>query len=330
MSKKHINRPVTKADRVKTGIVLAMFPVTLIGAIVGGFALSTIFYPVSLDSASVATATKPTANIPSIVAEPIAKASTPVAHSIPGTMTSNNSSAATKASAPTTKAATPKPPVAKAATPAQPAAQAPAKAPSATIQASGAVTAPPASGPAGPRETAWKSGASWLAAPASANLGAYLNGKSATDFLHSIPGTDPDVRVVVTKNPVNCGYTSSFSDRSVAGCYDPKYGKVVFLYWGANSPASLRTLVLLHEYSHFVQNWNYYSTIISGYATPSAVPGMSHIIETDATCRVYYGWGYSSLKSIDSWISSPCGNTAWSNDWLRQQITALGVKIITR
>ena len=82
-------------------------------------------------------------------------------------------------------------------------------------------------------------------------------------------------------------------------------------------------------YSHFTQNWNEYDATYSAsleglWDDPTF---LQDVWETDATCRVYYAWGFTDLQYLDSYTVSPCGATAWTPEWFEQQLAAMGVTV---
>jgi hypothetical protein len=185
----------------------------------------------------------------------------------------------------------------------------------------------------GKQEERWKAGQNITPAPKSIPAGAFLDGLSVNDYFHKLKVSEPDVKVVVTKDArYNCGMSELSGmmapDQQIAGCYNREYGKVIFIWWGAKSDEMTRKLVLLHEYSHFHQNYDHFNAVFSATQDLNLNRDkLSKILETDATCRVYYQWKYVSLENRDQFTASPCGDTKWTPDYLEKQFTANGVKI---
>lgn len=180
-------------------------------------------------------------------------------------------------------------------------------------------------------ETAWKAGDSWLERPKSKNISRFsAKYDKPASWLKSIDRLPDGLKIVITKDKdLNCGWSSSgySDDYSAAGCYRSEYGKTLFMFWGKYATEDVKKLVLLHELSHFHQSWDYYDATTSAYASDMSSSDIKKIVETDATCRVYYDWDYTQYRYLDSDISSPCGDTKWSKDWMEKKFEKYGVVI---
>lgn len=186
---------------------------------------------------------------------------------------------------------------------------------------------------AGAVELQWKSGADWLTPPASeAQPTAFAPGyQTAEDWLSAAMGVGSSFTVVFTSDPTyNCGMAKASPEPDwVIGCYNPDYGNTIFLWWGPDALDDMKQLILLHEYSHYYQNYQYFD------ATRSAVDAglfddpefLQDVWETDATCRVYDDWHYTNLEYLDSYTVSPCGNTGWGPHWFENELRERGVTI---
>ena len=181
-------------------------------------------------------------------------------------------------------------------------------------------------------ENSWKGGSSWKAAPAAQEQLTSFNDdyNTANEWLASQNITD--INVVYTNDPTyNCGagLYGTANDWTV-GCYHSEYGKTLFLWWGSESNIDARELVLLHEYSHYIQQWDYFDASVSASdaGLGQTNDAFYEIRETDATCRVYYQWNYTNLQYLDEYNESPCGDTNWSPTWYTEQVQALGVTIV--
>ena len=183
-------------------------------------------------------------------------------------------------------------------------------------------------------ETDWKSGDDWYPAPADseAQPGAFLPGYQTPEEWLATTGTLPDgFDIVFTSDPTyNCGLSKAPKDADwVVGCYNPDYGNTLFLWWGPDAVDDMKQLILLHEYSHYYQNWtnfdSMYSASLAGLYDDDAF--RADVWETDATCRVYYDWGFTNLQYLDSYTVSPCGATDWSDAWFEEQLEARGVTV---
>jgi hypothetical protein len=182
-------------------------------------------------------------------------------------------------------------------------------------------------------EWAWKSGDDWLAAPADeAQPANFLPGYStAEEWLQYNMGAGYDFNVVFTADPAyNCGMAKATPDPTwVIGCYEPAYGKTLFIWWGDQATDDMKALILLHEYSHFWQNWENFDATRSAadaglFDDPAFV---QDVWETDATCRVYDDWHYTNLRYLDGNTLSPCGDTGWGEHWFENELLELGVTV---
>jgi hypothetical protein len=181
-------------------------------------------------------------------------------------------------------------------------------------------------------ESDWKYGNDWLTPPAGETPpGDFIAGyPTAESYLEYAMGAY-DFTVVFTDDPTyNCGLAKATPQPDwVIGCYNPDYGDTIFLWWGPDAVDDMKALILLHEYSHYYQNYEYFD------ATRSAVdaglfsdPQFVHDVwETDATCRVYIDWHYTNLEYLDSYTVSPCGNTGWGEHWFENELRERGVPI---
>lgn len=182
-------------------------------------------------------------------------------------------------------------------------------------------------------ESQWKSGDDWLPAPAGeAQPGDFLPGyASPAEWLQYNMGADYDFTVIFTSDPAyNCGLAKAEPQPDwVIGCYNPDYGKTLFIWWGPEAIDDMKALILLHEYSHFWQNWQNFD------ATQSAVDAgllddpqfNQDVWETDATCRVYVDWHYTDLRYLDSYTLSPCGDTGWGEHWFENELLERGITV---
>jgi len=137
---------------------------------------------------------------------------------------------------------------------------------------------------------------------------------------------DEEVTVVITNDAsVNCGYVAG---AAFGGCYKHGYGKTLFVWWSADATDEQKEFMVLHEYSHYIQNYDHLDALLSavdgGLATDEEFLSM---MEADATCRVYYGWGYDQYTYLDNQISAPCGDTDWYEDWFDDQVEDMGIVI---
>lgn len=183
-------------------------------------------------------------------------------------------------------------------------------------------------------EAVWKSGDSWIAAPADTEpqttdfLPGYV---TPEDWLETTGALPEGFDVVFTSDPTYlCGLSkASTNDDQVIGCYSGAYGKTIFLWWGVDADDNMKKLILLHEYSHFFQNWtnfdSMYSASLAGLFDDEEF--VQDVWETDATCRVYDDWDFTNLEYLDSYTVSPCGSTDWSDDWFEEQLAARGVTV---
>ena len=181
-------------------------------------------------------------------------------------------------------------------------------------------------------ESQWKSGADWLTPPAGETQpNAFLPGyQNPEDWLYAAMGNS-DFTVVFTSDPTyNCGMAKASPEPDwVIGCYNPDYGNTVFIWWGPEAANDMKQLILLHEYSHYYQNYQYFD------ATRSAVDAglfddpdfLQEVWETDATCRIYDDWHYTNLEYLDSYTVSPCGGTGWGPHWFENELRERGVTI---
>jgi len=181
-------------------------------------------------------------------------------------------------------------------------------------------------------ESQWKSGVDWQTPPTGEDPPTPFMTDFATPelYLNSAMG-DYSIDVVFTADPdYNCGFSKATAQPDwVIGCYNPDYGDTIFLWWGPEATDDVKALILLHEYSHYYQNYFYFD------ATRSAVDAglfddpdfVQNVWETDATCRVYNDWHYTSLEYLDSYTVSPCGNTGWGPHWLENELLERGVTI---
>lgn len=157
--------------------------------------------------------------------------------------------------------------------------------------------------------------------------------KTPEDWLVSQGITD--MKVVFAADPhENCGAESidftKNTDYMTAGCYKYEYGKTLLMWWGPEADDNMKKLVLLHEYSHFVQTWSYYDVSISAVLDgkgQSEDDAFYKLRETDASCRVFYEWNYSDLEYYNDRLSSACNITNWTPEWYQQETEKLGVVV---
>lgn len=154
---------------------------------------------------------------------------------------------------------------------------------------------------------------------------------SATEWLYKERDAPKGIKVVFTADPkYNCaleyGYSSTKNSYGVAGCYNSKYYKTLFMWWGTDATDYYKEFILLHEYSHFVQWWDYYDTMQSASQAGifDKASNRQAIIESDATCRVVYQWGWEEVET-----SAPCETkkSKWSKWWLNSKVKSKGVTI---
>lgn len=181
-------------------------------------------------------------------------------------------------------------------------------------------------------ELMWKSGDDWLTPPAGDTAPTPFMAGYATpeDYLNYAMG-EYNMQVIFTDDPAyNCGFSKATAQPDwVIGCYNPDYGNTIFLWWGPEAVDDMKALILLHEYSHYYQNYYYFD------ATHSAVEAdlfndpefVQDVWETDATCRVYDDWHYTNLEYLDSYTVSPCGDTGWGPHWFENELLERGVTI---
>jgi len=181
-------------------------------------------------------------------------------------------------------------------------------------------------------EAQWKSGSDWLTPPAGDTPPTSFMADFSTpeQYLNYAMG-EYSIDVVFTDDPAyNCGFSKATAQPDwVIGCYDPDYGETIFLWWGPEASDDMKALILLHEYSHYYQNYYYFD------ATQSAVDAdlfddptfVQDVWETDATCRVYDDWHYTNLEYLDSYTVSPCGDTGWGPHWFENELLERGVKV---
>jgi hypothetical protein len=185
----------------------------------------------------------------------------------------------------------------------------------------------------GASETEWKSGANWLTPPAGDPLPGRFSSSYATpeEFLRYAMGATYDFEVVFTADPAyNCGMSKATPEPNwVIGCYNPEYGQTIFIWWGEQADPDMKTLILLHEYSHYWQNYYYYDAVQSAAAAGLFDDSsfIDDVWEIDATCRIYEDWHWRDLKYLDDYTLSPCGDTAWGPRWLENELLERGVKI---
>ena len=189
---------------------------------------------------------------------------------------------------------------------------------------------PPATSEAGTYETSWKAGEGWETPPPSVKISRFnADFKDPADWLASIDRLPPGMKVVVTDDETyNCGWTLVYQpDNQVGGCYRSEFGTTLFLYWGDNADDDMKELVLLHELSHFAQQWDHFDAVTSANQSTVSSSEITKVTETDATCRVYFEWGYDRYRDLDDATSAPCGNADWDPTWLERKLTAKGVSI---
>jgi hypothetical protein len=179
-------------------------------------------------------------------------------------------------------------------------------------------------------ETRWKSGVDWEARPESKNITRF-NAKydKPASWLKSIGKLPDGLKIVITNDPeLNCGWTLVYRPHDqVGGCYRSEYGKTLFMFWGKNSTSAMKELVLLHELSHFEQQWDHFDVVQSAYDSDVPASDIKKVIETDATCRVYEEWGFSEYRYLDADTSSPCGSSDWNPRWMEAKFKKFGVVI---
>jgi hypothetical protein len=182
-------------------------------------------------------------------------------------------------------------------------------------------------------ESQWKSGQDWLTAPVGETPpNDFAPGyPTAGEWLQYNMGAGYDFDVVFTSDPAyNCGMAKAEPKPDwVIGCYNPDYGRTVFIWWGPDAAVDMKELILLHEYSHFWQNWENFDATRSAddaglFDDPQFV---QEVWETDATCRVYVDWHYTTLRYLDSLTVSPCGDTGWGEHWFENELLERGVRI---
>jgi hypothetical protein len=183
-------------------------------------------------------------------------------------------------------------------------------------------------------ETSWKTGSGWTARPPSEIISRFSpRFAKPASWLKSINRLPEGMRIVVSDNPdLNCGMNAGItvgpSDvTAVSGCYRYEYGKTIFLFWGKKATTEMKEFVLLHELSHFEQQWDQFDLVISAYDSDIPRETLSRILETDATCRVYDEWHLPRYRRLDAEISAPCGNADWNEGWLAAKFRKYGVTV---
>ena len=175
-------------------------------------------------------------------------------------------------------------------------------------------------------EWSWKSGESWEKDPDSKPQPSAFTTEfpDVNVWLKQLPGVDIDMRVVMTDDPAyNCGAADGVAEGGFGGCYNSAYGKVIFLWWGATATDDEKRFVVLHEYSHYIQSWNYFdSEQGASVLGVDDSPEYTKIIETDATCRVFDSWGFDEYRYMEYGTTSPCGDTQWYEGWFGDQISS--------
>lgn len=185
----------------------------------------------------------------------------------------------------------------------------------------------------GVSETQWKSGEDWLAAPpGEPQPGPFLPGyQTPLDWLSTVTELPSGMTVVFTSDPeYNCGLAKAPKNSDwVVGCFLPQYGTNLFIWWGPDASDDMKKLIVLHEYSHFFQNWMLYDASHSAYLDGlyEDADFVQNVWEADATCRIYRDWQHSELEYLDSLTVSPCGDTDWSSTWFADQIEERGTTI---
>jgi hypothetical protein len=181
-------------------------------------------------------------------------------------------------------------------------------------------------------EAQWKSGADWLTPPAGETAPSPFMADFSTpeQYLNYAMG-EYAIEVVFTDDPTyNCGFSKATAQPDwVIGCYNPDYGETIFLWWGPEAADDMKALILLHEYSHYYQNYYYFDATRSAadadlFDDPTFV---QEVWETDATCRVYDDWHYTNLEYLDSYTVSPCGDTGWGPHWFENELLERGVQV---
>jgi len=173
-------------------------------------------------------------------------------------------------------------------------------------------------------EELWKSGENWLEAPESEEpLSDFYPGyPDVNEYLNEVTtGNAQGVHVVVSSDPeYNCGlHNESPGPETIAGCYDPSYGNVIFMWWGPGVKSDLKVLELFHQFSHYAGIWDNFDIYYSLYQEHRINDEeIGDLIERDATCKVYIGWNNSTLSYLDSIYHAPCGWAAeyWDAQFL--------------
>jgi len=183
----------------------------------------------------------------------------------------------------------------------------------------------------------YQTAGTWLEEPVSEEPveGFYDGYPDVNDFFnYSVDGNNPDnIHVVISSDPeVNCGLKNiKITKKTVASCYNPAYGNVLFMWWAEESPQDLRLLSLFHAYSHYVQTYDNFDAMYAAYKSPDAdQKEIRRIIEQDATCRVYYAWDNLDFNFYDRTLANPCGNVEqdeWDEYWLVLELEEAGVKV---
>lgn len=184
--------------------------------------------------------------------------------------------------------------------------------------------------PSGNYEQGWRNETNTQTVPANVNLGAPGNFTTAypdaQNYLNEI-WPHETIKIVYTNDPkYNCGIgltENMNADNIAGGCYRAEYGKVLFLWWGSQISEKERELLLLHEFSHYVQQSEYFDALISAYdASLYDDPVfVKNILEADASCRVVFEWELAQVRDYDNW-SAPCNVSNWYEGWLQDQIAA--------
>ena len=107
----------------------------------------------------------------------------------------------------------------------------------------------------------------------------------------------------------------------MAGCFNSVYYDTLFMWWGPSADEDLKTFILQHEMSHFIQWWDYYDTMRGGFSSGlfDDEDVRLDVMESDATCRVIEQWG---IPAPTSDISVPCTASDWHDEWFIEEMRA--------
>lgn len=198
--------------------------------------------------------------------------------------------------------------------------------PNPTVESDNIAPLPPAATASG-TEDAWRAGTTTSSVPDG------VDQAQPSEFMAGYPTPESWLQQVPTASTVNIvmtpdtGYNCGWKPENVSGgCYNPKYGKTLFLWWQADAEPEYKEFVLAHELSHYYQ-WEYEFDLMQSASSQGFNSSEAWIlaVETDATCRVLSWGGYD--EAIADRSSSPCSIDNWQEQWLNEQALALGIVV---